>query len=730
MWTGAKTWGSGAGLGFCEGQRQEASRGVEGGRLGSWWLRSGRVFVAVVGVIGLFGGAQGAVAAECPNEARRAEQSSTSLPDCRAYEMVSPGSNPKVDINGEVVNDDYSRASTTGNRFAYQSFYPAANALTSSFFYLATRGEHGWSTQPAAPQDTPGAAIDPLPCEQELNFSLDLSKSVLGDGFAGEPGCQSAEEVLVPGAPSGYRNLFLREDATAGAYRLVDVTPETAVPGDAHFVAASADFSHIIFTDGAQLTPEAPAGASLYEWAGGVVHLVTVLPSGEPTQGTIAPGPANAQAEHAVSPDGERVYFYSQGNLYMRVNAVRQPTAGGECSPAEPEKACTVQIDKSTGSGASGGGVLAEGSADGAKVFFSDQSKLTGDSTAEPGAPDIYEYDVQSGQLSDLTVNGSGAGFLGAGEDGSYVYFTSPGVLTGAEESEHHEKAEPGKSNMYMRRAGSTTFVAGDSEGGQVSPNGRFFLFASRTPLTGYDNTPAKPQECQAGFPLEPVPCSEVFLYDANTGRLSCASCGPERSVSSGDSLLAEPTASGESHGESRATYRRRQIDNEGRVFFDTPNALVPQDNNGVRDVYEYWNGQIHLISSGTDPSGASFYEASRSGNDVFFVTAQSLLRSDTNNADSVYDARVGGGFFEPPPAPECEEEACRAAGTVAPGISSLATASFAGPGNPGAGKPKVTGCKKGFVRKRGKCLRRKHHAKKHHRSHKRAANNSRRASR
>ena len=664
-------------------------------------------------------GAPVASAAEpCPNEAIRDAQGAfaKALPDCRAYELVSPGGNPLLDSFGEA---GYSRASTTGNRFAYNSYYPTDNAQSSSIFYLATRGEGGWSTQPAAPQESPTAS-PAFACEQELNYTPDLSKSVLGDGLHEEPYCQSAEEELAPGAPSGYRNLFLREDATVGSYRLVDVTPLSAVPGNAIFVAGSADFSHIVFTDEAQLTPEAPAGASLYEWAGGVVHLVTFLPGGEPTQGEIAGTNAGSvqsvsQAHHAVSTDGERVYFTTQSNLYMRENAAQpQSLVNGEGRCTEPSKACTVQIDKSNGPGASGGGSFAEGSADGSKVFFGDGNQLTAD--AEPGGG-LYEYDVQTGQLTYLAP----AGFAGASKDGSYVYLISANVLTGAEENEHHEKAEPGKSNMYLLHAGDTSFVAGDSEGGQVSPNGRFFAFTSRKPLTGYDNTPANPEDCIIFKSSEQVPCTEIFLYDANTGQLSCASCGPEGSVPAGDNLLAGARQSGATTPS--AVYLPRSVDENGRVFFDTKNALVPQDENEARDVYEYGNGQPHLISSGIDPSGSTFYDASLSGNDVFFATAQRLLPSDTNSNDSVYDARVGGGFSEPPPPSPCEGEACRVGGTVASGNSSKATASFSGPGN-----PKVAGCKKGFVRKNGKCVKKPKHHGRHH--HHRAAGHARRAGR
>ena len=36
------------------------------------------------------------------------------------------------------------------------------------------------------------------------------------------------------------------------------------------------------------------------------------------------------------------------------------------------------------------------------------------------------------------------------------------------------------------------------------------------------------------------------------------------------------------------ATYQPRYLSDSGRLFFDSPDALVPRDTNGLEDVYEY----------------------------------------------------------------------------------------------------------------------------------------------
>ncbi len=51
----------------------------------------------------------------------------------------------------------------------------------------------------------------------------------------------------------------------------------------------------------------------------------------------------------------------------------------------------------------------------------------------------------------------------------------------------------------------------------RVSPNGRYLAFMSERSLTGYDNRDA----------AVACPDEEVFLYDASSNRLVCASCDP-----------------------------------------------------------------------------------------------------------------------------------------------------------------------------------------------------------
>ena len=111
--------------------------------------------------------------------------------------------------------------------------------------------------------------------------------------------------------------------------------------------------------------------------------------------------------------------------------------------------------------------------------------------------------------------------------------------------------------------------------------------------------------------------------------------------------------------GEELRVYKPRVMDAAGtRLFFDTSDSLTAKDTNQDQDVYEWRadgvagcsrsQGCIGLISSGRGADGASFVDASADSTDVFFLTDESLVASDPGSTD-LYDARVGGGYPDPP---------------------------------------------------------------------------------
>ena len=211
--------------------------------------------------------------------------------------------------------------------------------------------------------------------------------------------------------------------------------------------------------------------------------------------------------------------------------------------------------------------------------------------------------------------------------------------------------------------------------------------------------------------------------------------------------------------GNKSSLYQSRYLSNNGRLFFNSSDALVPKDGNGTEDVYEYEPqgvpegehvctsssasgsdvfkpgqtvtvekgtpqerevhvpaGCVALISSGESAQESAFLDASEGGGDVFFLTQSKLAPQDTDNALDIYDAQECTTLAPCPPQPAqspapCNTEAsCKAAPSSQPAIfGPTGSATFSGPGNlaPPAiktvTKKKTSACKKGYVKKKVK---------------------------
>jgi hypothetical protein len=175
-------------------------------------------------------------------------------------------------------------------------------------------------------------------------------------------------------------------------------------------------------------------------------------------------------------------------------------------------------------------------------------------------------------------------------------------------------------------------------------------------------------------------------------------------------------------------------------VFFESSQALVPQDVNGVQDVYEWERdgsgschtspGCLYLLSGGTSTSWSTLLDASPSGNDVFVITRARLTPEDENDYFHVFDARVGG--VSGVAATACSGSGCQGVPPAPPVFATPSSATFSGAGNfppsvpPVPTKKKATKktikCAKGKKPSHGKCVKSKKKAKKA----KRAGNNRR----
>jgi hypothetical protein len=585
------------------------------------------------------------------------------LPDGRAYEQVTPANKDQGDpyLRAGIFADFQS--SVDGNGFSYPSLYGFPGAQSYGLSYMSARAASGWSSENVVPPQSPTTGGLCPAFSGMVGYSSDMSKAALVDGANQAGGCGTDDPQLVPGEPQGAQNLFVVNRAN-NSYQLVNVTPAGVTPADAAFQGGSSDLSHVVFTETAQLTANAPsASLDLYEWSGGTVSLVSILPGNTAAVGTIAGGPMG-NALHAVSADGSRVYFVANNNLYLRQNGTS-----------------TVQVDAAASGapGPGGSGQFVGASSDGSKVFFTDDAGngLTSNTVAGSGS-NLYEYNVGIASLTDLTPAGDVEvqGGVEVSGDGSDVYFVANGSLAAG--------ATAAQPNLYVNDNGTTKFIAtlnaSDSCDwtpgclmARLSSNGQFLVFNSINSLTGFDNTDATTAS----------PDTEIFRYDSAAPALVCVTCSPSGAAPTGNTGVNAPELSGIP---SNIDTLQRYVSDSGQVFFDTPNALVASDSNGVRDVYEYEAGQPQLISSGTNATDSLYLDNSPDGNNAFFVTVERLVPQDIDGAYDIYDARVAGGFPVSPTPPPCQGDACKPTIKAPPAPTTVASITFVGPGNPTPG--------------------------------------------
>jgi hypothetical protein len=225
-----------------------------------------------------------------------------------------------------------------------------------------------------------------------------------------------------------------------------------------------------------------------------------------------------------------------------------------------------------------------------------------------------------------------------------------------------------------------------------LSENGRFFAFTDGTQALA---TRLGLNTLSPGCPLPFVggagPCVEVYVFDADepdaAKRLSCVSCRTD-----GLPPVADAGDPGIVWSNNRLNaHQPRIVANDGTVIFTTSDGLVPEDGNGLKDVYTARNGVFRLVSRAVPGYSSRLLEASVDGKAIFFSTDDPISPTDNDKSVDIYVTRVGAGYpyTAPTRVPACAGNDCR--GPVAP-LGPLAlpsTDSVFGSGNV-AVKPRV----------------------------------------
>lgn len=700
----------------------------------------------------------------------------------RGYEMVSPPDKNGVNV---MADPGRTRVASDGDAVSFASLggFADVHGTGVATDYMSIRtgapGTTGWTTHGITPPQEPltfqeVTNTDPL---YVGDFSADLDKGIFR---AVSP---LTEDPSVAAVTNLYRRADLRSPGK-GVYSLVtpcplcDVThsPLPPLPPQApgllvpDYAGGSSDLSTVAFESDLSLTSDAPAQPplcsfsaffcvpSLYQSHDGQLALVGMVPPGAGITcgGSGAPACAAAptstagqgvQGSHRpvniVSADGARVFFTvripstpaSSGDLYVRVgNARTDKLNASERTDCADDPGCGPNGTPDPAPDSAQPARYWTASEDGSRVFFTTSEALT-DDTPVGGNQSLYMYDTtkpasDTHNLSYINLDhersnndplNSVEGVIGTSDDGSWIYFVAFGQLApGA------PVPSSGRS-VYVWHEGELSYI-GDiptddirlnapsdanyqlsSAQARVTPDGRRLMFVS------HDGSGLAPKYDHDGH-------AELYVYSGDTHKLACISCMPNgtpATTDASDSLRTNASLA------AQTWHMNRPLSDDGsRAFFMTAEALVPSDTNGKTDVYEYNldSNAISLVSSGIDKADSYLLDASPSGQDVFFLTHEQLVGWDKDTSYDLYDARIGGGFPDPPVPPSaCSGPACQGAPSAPPAAPSPGSASLDGAGNlTESVKPhqQAKRCKKGLVKRRirgkRKCVRHKRATRKH----------------
>ncbi len=654
-----------------------------------------------------------AQAPACPNEALRSGLSAA-LPDCRAFELVTPAAK-----GGAQDIFDYGSGVTTfavgedGEHTVLKTFAKWGSSPDNFLSqYVFTRQPGGWQMVSATPQPQAGeVTYEPQVFNPDLTETGLLAFTHTKNGPRGH----SPDQEYLVGPPGG--------PYTTVASSPYDQEGEGAQLLAGKWVAASADFSKLILRTGDRVllssTPSSTTtGYDLYEWSGGRLRQANVLTGGAPI-GTCGASMVNGyegyrettfaySSSNAVSADGSRVFFEAvpgsdckaPTNLYMRADG-----------------STTLDIGAYT---------FLAANAEGSELLLGRENG---------GTHDYYLYNTEAQTARHLFSTDGEINELTVGDDFTAFYFGSPDSLTAEAPQGSAALLDIYRydiSTETLRYIFSSAGTGGTGGDNTVSPDGQYFYFASSE---------------VGGLPGGSGKVVEVYRYDDAEQTVQCMSCAspfdPEPKLSASFLTAGADTELGNEWADG-VPQQTISSANGDYVFFDAASELVPQDIDGEiepvednhnstssisesSDVYEWRKngvdgcmhvqGCLALITSVSGGLKNLLLGTTPSGRDVFFATHSALVPQDQDTAGDVYDARIGGGF--PPPAPlpvECEGDACSTPAS-APVDATPSSLTFSGTGNileppvvvvKAKAKGKALRCAKGRTASHGRCVKAK----------------------
>jgi hypothetical protein len=633
-----------------------------------------------------------APADDCPNAAIRAQQGALAqrLPNCGAYELVSPSFTAGQGASGSAATADGSQVIL----FSVGGFAGTENLPDLGVHYLTSRTTSGWTTSAIAP---PASKFPYVGTYSALDWTRDGSRTLWFVNLKADEGTNRFTPIVrdpdgsfhVAGVTQVGDNKNLPV-ATSGDLRTVLQATSTRSPVtdgtvDSRDSSVKSLYASTRGPDG-QLSVRQVAyreGATMFPTCGVNVGGTTIF-------GT------SLTARNAVSRDGSKIFFSA---LCADPAAKRVWAKIGDADPIDLSASqCPTTC------GPEQAAVFRGASQDGSRVYFTTEQQLLPEDQDTSSQNDLYEYDFNATGQKLRLVTGStdpaGAGVNVGGlvrvsGDGEYVYFLATGrALAG--QNARGALPQPGGNNLYVyhraagQMSGTTTFV-GDMEPSygesvQLSSTGRFLLTEATADLTG---------ERVAGDVH-----TDLYRYDAQDDELlrvwadDPAHNGVARVGGTQGSAGSSPGSADNVPGGGMQVISGQSagsLSGDGSlVGFTTTEPLSRDDRNTRSDAY-LWQaatGEITMLtdggsSSGNQFAGSSFAGMTPSGDSMFLVSASPLLKGHTSGQNAAYVIRRDGGFPDRalPPEP-CVGDGCQGAAVAPPAVPTVGSVDFSGPGN------------------------------------------------
>jgi hypothetical protein len=461
----------------------------------------------------------------CPNAALRAAQHSAALPECRAYEQVSPVQ--KAGVGVDRINTGF-RAAADGNAIVYGTEKGSFEGTHGAPYVprnLAVRTAQDWTT----------TALD-LPVNNfkpgfdyfynTIAVSPDLSRAL-----------SLSTEKLTPDAVQGTWNAYIQEPAT-GKLTLLATSDMLS-----HLGAQEGNYQQIGTSDNLEALSwgDGFGGPQWEARLGKGVQPASILPNGELAKSNGGGVAQLLDDPHQVSADGSRIFvtignqFPGEGGLYVRENGEVTKVISVSHRPGDSTEPKMANFEWAS-------------SPDGRFVEFSSSSPLTVD--APPGGGH-YRYDIETDTMTYLAQHHNP-------RDKRYFAFEGPGKYGGAQDIYLHDEETGTDTCVSCRpdeRPNTAPAVINHGTSGSsfnrwlsnvVTEDGRVF-FDTTAPLVPRDANGNR----------------DVYVYDEGQVALISA-------------------------GKSNESSQIQEVTPDGRdVFIVTSDRLVGQDQDTTVDLYD-----------------------------------------------------------------------------------------------------------------------------------------------